>query len=169
RIPRALGADPVLYGECLGGALYWNDFLNLAKTAGFGDPRLVADRPLSINHERIAEKIGHIDFYSATYRLFKLDNLEANCENYGQAVVYRGGIPHHPNVFALDKHHVIKTGQVFPVCGNTWRMLCDTRFNQYFTFIGDFDTHFGLFEGCGVSMPFESGHAAEGILSVGCC
>ncbi|NIW24058.1 MAG: methyltransferase type 11, partial [Gammaproteobacteria bacterium] len=30
RVPEAVAADPVLFGECLGGALYWNDFLNLA-------------------------------------------------------------------------------------------------------------------------------------------
>ncbi|MEQ8659443.1 MAG: methyltransferase domain-containing protein, partial [Gammaproteobacteria bacterium] len=30
RVPAALAADPVLYGECLGGALYWNDFEHLA-------------------------------------------------------------------------------------------------------------------------------------------
>ena len=40
-----LAKDPELYGECLGGALYWNDFLSLAKGAGFHDPRLVTSRP----------------------------------------------------------------------------------------------------------------------------
>lgn len=31
RLPEAVRRDPVLYGECLGGALYWNDFLRLAR------------------------------------------------------------------------------------------------------------------------------------------
>ena len=35
RLPEAVRRDPVLYGECLGGALYWNDFLRIAKGAGF--------------------------------------------------------------------------------------------------------------------------------------
>ena len=48
RVPDAVRNDPVLYGECLGGALYWNDFLRLARGAGFIDPRLVDDRPLSV-------------------------------------------------------------------------------------------------------------------------
>jgi len=30
RVPDAVRNDPVLYGECLGGALYWSDFLRLA-------------------------------------------------------------------------------------------------------------------------------------------
>ena len=41
RLDAGLREDPVLLGECLGGALYWNDFQNLAREAGFGDPRLV--------------------------------------------------------------------------------------------------------------------------------
>ncbi len=31
RVPQALTKDPVLWGECLTGALYWNDFLHLAR------------------------------------------------------------------------------------------------------------------------------------------
>ena len=72
RIPADLAADPVLYGECLSGALYWNDFINMAKQAGFLDPRLVESRPLTIENPAIEEKVGNIKFYSATYRLFKL-------------------------------------------------------------------------------------------------
>ena len=35
RIPNELAQDPVLWGECLSGALYWNDFLNIAKKFKF--------------------------------------------------------------------------------------------------------------------------------------
>ena len=52
RLPDHVRADPVLYGECLGGALYWNDFLPMAKRAGFLDPRLVTSRPIEIANER---------------------------------------------------------------------------------------------------------------------
>ena len=75
-MPRELLEDPVLYGECLAGALYWNDFLSLAKAAGFADPRLVTDRPLGIENQEIADKLGNARFFSATYRLFKLDGLD---------------------------------------------------------------------------------------------
>ena len=46
--PDDLRRDPVLYGECLSGALYWNDFLELARAAGFADPRLVTDKPVAV-------------------------------------------------------------------------------------------------------------------------
>ncbi|NHN37241.1 methyltransferase domain-containing protein [Pseudomaricurvus alcaniphilus] len=160
RVPAAVREDSILYGECLGGALYWNDFLRLAHASGFADPRLVEDRPLAITDPELRARAGNIGFYSATYRLFKLDDLETACEDYGQAVIYRGTIPNHPHRFDLDAHHAIETGRVFPVCGNTWRMLKDTRLGEHFDFIGDFSTHYGLFEGCGSSIPFGAGESS---------
>lgn len=167
RVPQTLVDDPLLYGECLSGALYWNDFINLAKKAGFADPRLVSDRPITIENPKISAKVGHINFFSATYRLFKLPDLESHCEDYGQAVIYQGSIEHQPNAFTLDKHHHIETGKVFPVCGNTWKMLHDTRFKPHFKFIGNFDTHFGIFDGCGTSMPFDLDKDQSN--GAGCC
>ena len=170
RVPDAVREDPVLYGECLGGALYWNDFERLAHAAGFPDPRLVEDRPLAITDSALAARTGNLSFFSATYRLFKIDGLETACEDYGQAVIYRGSIANRPHRFDLDKHHAIETGRVFPVCGNTWRMLQDTRFAGHFDFVGDFSRHFGLFEGCGGGLPFDQ--AASGAGSSGeapCC
>ncbi|HEY0859205.1 MAG TPA: hypothetical protein VGE16_19205 [Albitalea sp.] len=69
--------------------------------------------------------------------------------------------------FVLDKHHAIESGRVFTVCGNTWRMLHDTRFAAHFDSIGDFSRHFGLFEGCGGALPFD-GSAAAGSATP-CC
>jgi SAM-dependent methyltransferase len=162
RVPSELRNDPVLYGECLGGALYWNDFLALARRAGFADPRLVEDRPIAITDPALAARVGNIRFHSATYRLFKLDGLEPDCEDYGQAVIYRGGIPGQEQRFILDKHHAIEAGRVFPVCGNTWRMLRDTRFAPHFDFIGDFARHYGIFAGCGGGLPFDEDTAGSG-------
>jgi hypothetical protein len=51
RVPKSIRSDPVLYGECLGGALYWNDFVELAKSKGFlldKHYELVAGEPLSV-------------------------------------------------------------------------------------------------------------------------
>lgn len=167
RLAAELRQDEVLYGECLGGALYWNDFEHLARRHGFSDPRLVEDRPISVDEPALADKLGDARFFSATYRLFKLDGLEPACEDYGQAVIYLGSIPGAAHAFALDKHHRIETGRVLPVCGNTWRMLKDTRFAPHFQFIGDFSRHFGLFEGCGGRLPFDQLVAA--VTASSCC
>ncbi|MBW2368608.1 MAG: methyltransferase domain-containing protein [Deltaproteobacteria bacterium] len=154
RVPKHLMDDPALYGECLSGALYWNDFIRLSQAAGFTDPRLVEDRCISLDNEEIEKKIGHIRFFSATYRLFKIAGLESACEDFGQAVIYKGTVAHHPKRFILDKHHIIETGKVFPVCGNTYRMLNESRFKRHFDFIGSWDTHYGLFGACGGETPF---------------
>jgi arsenite methyltransferase len=168
RVPPHLLADPVLHGECLSGALYWGDFLKIAKASGFADPRLVSDRPLSIGDAAIAEKLEGISFFSATYRLFKLEGLEPECEDYGQAVIYKGSIEGHERLFSLDKHHDIEAGRIFPICGNSWKMLANTRFAPHFDFIGDFSRHFGVFAGCGGGLPFAQATGGAAV-SAGCC
>ncbi len=165
RVPEALVKDEVLYGECLSGALYWRDFLEYCQNAGFTDPRLVKDRVLTIENSKLEQKIGHMNFYSATYRLFKINELEGACEDYGQAVMYKGNIEHNPYFFSLDGHHKMETGKMFSVCGNTYRMLEQTRFKEHFEFYGTWDTHFGIFPDCGTLMPFKQ----SGDLSVPCC
>ena len=167
RVPEHLVKDPVLYGECLSGALYWNDFLSLSKAAGFADPRLVEDRVLGINNSDIESLIGHINFYSATYRLFKIKELESSCEDYGQSVIYKGTVEHHPSVFELDAHHPMKTGQSSPVCNNTFLMLQNSRFREHFEFTGNTNTHLGIFPGCGTALPF--GDSGETVKGSSCC
>ena len=165
RVPDELRADPVLYGECLSGALYWNDFLNLAKGVGFSDPRLVAHQPVVVEDARLRERLGPIQFYSATYRLFRLEDLEPACEDYGQSVTYRGGIPDFEEAMILDAHHVFPVGQSQPVCGNTWRMLRETRFAEWFDFHASDGSHRGIFPGCGAELPFTGVEAS----AVSCC
>jgi len=166
RVPGHLLDDPVLHGECLSGALYWGDFIAIAKQAGFTDPRLVTHRPLAIGDPAVAAKLEGVKFHSATYRLFKLDGLEPQCEDYGQTVRYRGTIAGAQQAFELDAHHHIEAGQIFSVCGNSWRMLADTRFAPHFDFFGDFSRHYGIFPGCGTLMPFTEDNSAQ---SDACC
>ncbi len=161
RVPEALRSDPVLHGECLSGALYWGDFVVLAKSSGFLDPRFVTSRPLAIEDREVEARLDGIAFHSATYRLFKLDGLENQCEDYGQAVRYLGSVPGQERVFELDRHHQIEAGRVFPICGNSWAMLADTRFARHFEFFGDFSTHYGVFPDCGVPVPFGASDKAS--------
>ncbi len=169
RVPAHLLNDPVLHGECLSGALYWGDFDRLAKEAGFADPRLVTDRPLGINDPAAAEKLEGIAFHSATFRLFKLDGLEPQCEDYGQAVRYKGSIAGAERAFDLDGHHHIEAGRMFAVCGNTWKMLAETRLAEHFDFFGDFNRHYGVFPGCGANSPFAASDVTVSATSSGCC
>ena len=173
RMPQVLRQDPVLWGECLSGAFYWNDFLTVAKGCGFLDPRLVESSPITVENEALQKKLGTIRCYSATYRLFKLPELEPACEDYGQAVIYKGGIPHSENVFLLDGHHAIEKGKIFPVCGNTWQMLKDTRFSGFFEFVGtnldDNAVHYGIYPDCGSDLPFNEETNRSSDSGGGCC
>ncbi|MBA2404999.1 MAG: methyltransferase domain-containing protein, partial [Bdellovibrionales bacterium] len=60
RVPDTLKRDPVLWSECLSGALYWNDFLSLAKGSGFIDPRVVESKEITVNNDELKEKLGKI-------------------------------------------------------------------------------------------------------------
>jgi ubiquinone/menaquinone biosynthesis C-methylase UbiE len=165
RISQELQADPVLWGECLSGALYWNDFLRIARKVGFIDPRSVKNNAITIENDEVQEKCGDIQFFSVTYRLFKIDGLEDECEDYGQAVAYKGGIDNHATSFDLDEHHHFEKGKIESVCGNSYQMLHDTRYKEHFDFYGTWDTHYGVFEGCGGAMPFDNEEGGE----EGCC
>ena len=168
RLPAGLREDPVLHGECLAGALYWGDFLPLANAAGFADPRLLADRPIAIGDPAIASRLGGARFFSATWRLFRLEGLEPACEDYGQAVRYRGSLPGAEALYCFDKHHTIEAGRVFPVCGNTWRMLASTRLSPHFDFLDGRGQHLGRFAGCGSDLPFDQAGPTS-LSAAACC
>jgi radical SAM/Cys-rich protein len=148
RLPKELRTDPVLYGECLGGALYWKDFERIARKVGFSDPRIVSKRVVDISNEESKMLVGNIRFYSITYRLWKLEGLEDGCEDYGHVAIYRGGIPESPCTFDLDANHIFELEKPERICGNTALMLSQTRFRDYFQVTGGFEKHFGEFKNC---------------------
>lgn len=148
RLTDEMKKNPLLYGECLGGALYWKDFERIAKKAGFIDPRVVSKRVVAIKNEEIQRLVENVTFYSITYRLWKLQGLEDACEDFGHIAIYRGGIPESPFKFMLDGTHIFEKYRPERVCGNTALMLSDTRFKDYFDVIGSFKKHLGLFVGC---------------------
>src|SRR5260370_30743925 len=68
RVPTPLTQDPVLLGECLGGALYWEDFRRIMASVGCADHRVVSKRHLTIHNPHIARKFGKIAFSSVPVR-----------------------------------------------------------------------------------------------------
>ena len=162
RIPKHLQDDPVLHGECLGGAMYIEDFRRLLRSVGCPDYRTVSKAPITIDNDEMEAKIGMVSFSSVTVRAFKLDVLEDICEDFGQVATYMGGIPNHPHYFDLDDHHRLFTGKPMLVCGNTSAMLGQTRFSSHFAVTGDQSVHFGPFD----CTPSTSEAPAAG---AGCC
>ena len=162
-VPETLRQDPILYGECLSGAMYTEDFRRLLLRLGINDYRLLSSRRLTINNAEIEEKVGNIGFYSLTVRAFKLA-IEDKCEDHGQVATYLGTVPGQPHQFVLDDHHTFETGRPVLVCGNTAAMLRDTRYGTAFEVRGDESRHFGLFD-CGPVPAVSAGGEAVG----GCC
>ncbi|MDR1013693.1 MAG: methyltransferase domain-containing protein [Coriobacteriales bacterium] len=148
RLPREAQSDPVLRGECLGGALYAEDFRRLLARAGWADFRYMGSSPVSVDDGELYAKVGMVAFSSRTVRAFKLDSLEDLCEDYGQVAVYKGTIPGFLHHFDLDDHHRFLTGKPRLVCGNTAAMLSETRFAPHFCVTGDRSAHYGAFA-CG--------------------
>jgi SAM-dependent methyltransferase len=164
RVPAGLARDPVLLGECLGGALYLEDFRRLLTQEGCLDARVVTGVPLALGNAEIERRIGFVGFRSMTVRAFKLD-LEDRCEDYGQVATYQGTIAEAPHRFELDDHHLFQTGKPMLVCGNTADMLSRTRYAPHFHITGDRSVHFGLFDCAPAAIaPFSEAGA-----KAGCC
>ena len=94
-VPAALRTDPILYGECLAGALSWTDFLAIAKDTGFDAPDLVDHRPLAITDEALIEKLDGLKFVSATVELRPAPANDASRRETSDPFVLKS--PHAPS------------------------------------------------------------------------
>ena len=148
RVSDEIYNDPVIRGECLGGAMYIEDFRRVMEKVGFTDFRYISTSDITIDNEEISRLIGDVKFTSRTVRAFKVDGLEDICENYGQMASYLGTIPGNPDYFDLDDHHRFYSGVWKKVCGNTAAMISESRYGAAFIVNGDRSVHQGRFEGC---------------------
>lgn len=174
RLPKHVQQHEVLFGECISGALYIEDFKRICRKVGFNDPRMVSIHPIRIADDELSDVVGEAKFYSITYRLFKLPNLEQGpCEDYGQIATYRGTLPGNTNSYTLDDHHLFEKGKPTPVCGNTASMLSETWLRSHFEVTGSREVHYGVFGACGgISLTATSGGEGGDSCSSsggGCC
>lgn len=167
RLPDEVRKHDVLFGECLGGALYIEDFKRLCHKAGFADPRVYSMSTIEVNDPELKDLVGETKFYSITYRVFKLSTLETLCEDYGQVATYKGTIPGQKHSYKLDDGHFLETGRPILVCGNTASMLEESWLKPHFTISGDRSHHFGLFKDCG--KPAKEEAALPKAVMGGCC
>lgn len=167
RIPEEVSSSPLLVGECLGGAMYIEDFRRLMRRCGWEDFRYVKSRAATIDNDEVEALIGNIQFSERTVRAFKLPDIQEDiCEEYGQTAIYNGGIEGSENYFDLDDHHRFFKGLRLDVCGNSCSYVQNTRFGKYFTVYGDRSIHFGPFEGCGNTPAVGGG---DGGCGCACC
>lgn len=164
RLSDEVAFDPLLHSECLGGALYEADFMALAKETGFVDPREMSRHGIEVHSADITRKVGAARFVSVTLRLFKLEGLDVQCEDYGQSATYHGTVASSGAVYWLDDHHAFEVGRPERVCRNTAKMLQQTRLAEHFTVVGEAEQHFGAFP-CGPTLA-AAGRKPSGGASV---
>lgn len=71
RLPKNVQTHKVLVGECIGGAMYIEDFKKTCVTVGFSQPLQVSKTIMVVNDPKLKALVGNANFYSITYRVFK--------------------------------------------------------------------------------------------------
>ncbi|XP_037351750.1 arsenite methyltransferase [Talpa occidentalis] len=128
-LPEEIRKHKVLWGECLGGALYWKDLAALAQKIGFCSPRLVTAHLITIQNKELESVTGDCRFVSATFRLFKLPKTgpAKRCQ-----VIYNGGLTGHEKELIFDANFTFKEGEIVEVDEETAAILKNSRFAQDF-------------------------------------
>ncbi|XP_038316578.1 arsenite methyltransferase isoform X4 [Canis lupus familiaris] len=128
-LPEEIRTHKILWGECLGGALYWKDLAVLAQKIGFCPPRLVTANLITVQNKELERVIGDCRFVSATFRLFKLPKTgpAERCQ-----VIYNGGITGHEKELIFDANFTFKEGEIIEVDKETAAILKNSRFAKDF-------------------------------------
>lgn len=132
--------DPTLVAECLGGALYIEDFRRIMSDVGLHDLRVMSSGPIEVRDARLKELVPDVNFSSITFRVFKVRGLEDRRENYGQLATYTSC----GSGMKLDADYEFRKGMALPVDGNTAMILQQARFNGKFN-VTPRGPHRGLF------------------------
>ncbi|XP_061576287.1 arsenite methyltransferase [Cololabis saira] len=128
-IPDHMKQDPVLWGEGMGGSLFWKDLISLAHGVGFSTPHLVSASHIVIHNSELKEKAGDIRYASGTYRLFKLPKDSVLSRS---TVTYNGTIAELPDQLDFDSSHCFKKGVGVEVNGKMTAILQKSRFSSDF-------------------------------------
>lgn len=132
RMADELRNDPVLVGECLGGALYEKDFRDLMAQVGWPTFVHTVVDDMHVGALDLQTKLGFMSFKSCTVRAIKTDGLETEEEDYGQVATYLGGMPEMPRYFDYSNEIRFKKGKAVAISGNTARMLKASRYGKFF-------------------------------------
>ncbi|CAD5113065.1 DgyrCDS2259 [Dimorphilus gyrociliatus] len=129
RLSEEILKNEVLWGECIAGALYWEDLINLAIKVGFTSPLLVSASYIDIKNKELKKILGCAQFISATYRLFKIPKGDFR----NSIAVYKGGIEDFESNLKFDYNHSFQKGIPVPVTGELSGVLKGSRYSKFFT------------------------------------
>ncbi|XP_036381359.1 arsenite methyltransferase-like [Megalops cyprinoides] len=129
-IPQNLKRDPVLWGEGMGGCLYWRDLISLVREVGFTTPYLVTACHIVVHNSELQRKTGGINYASGTYRVFKLPK---NPKQSDAVVLYKGTVPDHPDGLDFDVSHSFKKNVSVLIDAEMAAVLRYSRFSTDFS------------------------------------
>ncbi|KAK7091931.1 arsenite methyltransferase-like [Littorina saxatilis] len=119
----------VLWGECISGALQWEELYSTAKQVGFSQPRLVSGKMVDVS--KFKDVLGDdAKFVSVTYRLFKLPSTLKSATK----VTYKGGILGSCDELEFDHAVTFKKGEGKVVDAELATILSASRFQTFFAF-----------------------------------
>ncbi|EDO43125.1 predicted protein [Nematostella vectensis] len=119
-----------LWGECIAGALWWRELVDLCKDIGFSGPYLVVSNKTTVESEELRKVLGKNSFVSATYRLIKSPRHD-NSDQIFEAT-YKGTLPDHEKEFVFDVYTTFKTGQQQSVDAAVANILRISRYSKHF-------------------------------------
>lgn len=165
RIGEEAANNKLLVAECIGGALYVEDFRRIMHDVGLRDIRVVSHRPVGITDVDLKALVPDVQFFSVTLRAFKIDELEDRREDYSQMATYTFCCG---SGMKLDMDFDFPKGEEVPVDSNTAAILQQSRFKKKFK-VTEKREHRGLFIGatqlCDLlekEDPKENGDAKSG-------
>ncbi|KAM3875241.1 arsenite methyltransferase [Diretmus argenteus] len=124
-VPDHMKQDAVLWGEGMGGSLFWRDLISLAQNVGFSTPHLVSASHIVIHNSELKAKAGDIRYASGTYRLFKLPKNPVMSK---ATVTYMGTVADFPDEWEFDSSHRFKKDVAVEVSGEMAAILQSSRF-----------------------------------------
>ena len=147
RLPEEVRNDPVVRGECLGGATYAPDFEQLMHECGFPQVVWTVIDDMYVGELTINTRVGFTSFTSRTLRAIKCapDELEPAAEDYGQHATYLGGMPEMPRYFDWSCDLRFVKDRPCAIDGNTARMLAASRYGRFFEITPE-GAHRGAFD-----------------------
>uniref|UniRef100_A0A3B4UPP6 Arsenite methyltransferase n=1 Tax=Seriola dumerili TaxID=41447 RepID=A0A3B4UPP6_SERDU len=124
-VPDHVKQDTVLWGEGMGGSLFWQDLISLAHSVGFSTPHLVSASHIAVHNSELKAKAGDISYASGTYRLFKLPKSPVMSE---ATVTYKGTLAGFPDQLDFDSSHCFKKDVAVEVSGEMAEIIRSSRF-----------------------------------------
>ncbi|KAJ2824415.1 hypothetical protein IWW50_003341 [Coemansia erecta] len=131
QLPAAVRSHDVLLGECIGGALFAEEFEQMAVDIGFARPRVLSVGHIAINDPELLALVGDARFFSITYRLFKVQD-RVEIDEGGFVAEYLGTIEGHEDKYKLDVDHVFTKGVSVCVDAATAAVLSSTWLARFF-------------------------------------